>query len=226
LVDELQDFGLEALRLIAALSPIANGLTDPLCVVGDGHQRIYNKTPIALSRAGINVRGRSRRLKINYRTTEQIRQWAHGLLAGMEIDDLDGGVANTLADQSVMRGAEPKFVDCKSFDEAASAVTAWIKGLQESGIGSHEICFTPPNKVLVTALQSAGIKTLELQARQPDPGQDEPGVRYGTKQRIKGLEFKAVALLMHRHTSENQECYANYVAATRAREHLLIVDVN
>ena len=143
----------------------------------------------------------------------------------MEIDDLDGGVANTLADQSVMRGAEPKFVDCKSFDEAASAVTAWIKGLQESGIGSHEICFTPPNKVLVTALQSAGIKTLELQARQPDPGQDEPGVRYGTKQRIKGLEFKAVALLMSGHTSENQERYANYVAATRAREYLLIVDV-
>ena len=63
-VDELQDFGLEALRLIAALSPIASGDSDPLCVVGDGHQRIYNKIPIALSRAGLEVRGRSSRLKL------------------------------------------------------------------------------------------------------------------------------------------------------------------
>ncbi len=226
LVDELQDFGLEALRLIAALSPTANGLSDPLCVVGDGHQRIYNKTPIALSRAGINVRGRSRRLKINYRTTEQIRQWAHGLLAGMEIDDLDGGIADTVADQSVMKGNEPKTVNCKSFEEAACALITWIRGLQDSGIGSHEICFTPPNKVLVTALESAGVKTLELQARQADPGQDESGVRYGTKQRIKGLEFKAVALLMNDHLIETRERYANYVAATRAREYLLIMAIS
>jgi superfamily I DNA/RNA helicase len=90
LVDELQDFGLEALRLIRALSPIEEGLGNPLCVVGDGHQRIYNRVPIPLSRAGIDVRGRSRRLKINYRTSEQIRQWAQGLLEGVEVDDLDG----------------------------------------------------------------------------------------------------------------------------------------
>lgn len=224
LVDELQDFGLESLRLIAALSPISEELTDPLCVVGDGHQRIYNKTPIALSRAGINVRGRSKRLKINYRTTEQIRKWAHGLLAGMEIDDLDGGIVDTVADQSVMRGAEPKIVSCTSYEEAASAIAVWIKGLKDSGVASHEICFTPPNKAVVTGLESIGIKTLELQARQADPGQDEPGVRYGTKQRIKGLEFKAVALLMNGNESQNSDQYANYVAATRAREHLLIVD--
>jgi superfamily I DNA/RNA helicase len=61
LVDELQDFGLEALRLIRALSPVEEGLSNPLCVVGDGHQRIYNRVPIPLSRAGIDVRGRSRR---------------------------------------------------------------------------------------------------------------------------------------------------------------------
>jgi len=70
LVDELQDFGLESLRLIAAISPIDEKLPNPLCVVGDGHQRLYGNAPIALSRAGIDVRGRSPRLKINYRTSE------------------------------------------------------------------------------------------------------------------------------------------------------------
>lgn len=223
LVDELQDFGLEALRLIAALSPIEKGLSDPLCVVGDGHQRIYSKVPIALSRAGINVRGRSRRLKINYRTTEQIRQWAHGLLAGVEVDDLDGGVVETVADQSVMRGAEPEIVKAATPEKAAAAIVAWAQGLIEFGLGSHEICVTPIKREIINALQTAGIKTLELKARQVDPGQEEPGIRYGTKQRIKGLEFKAVALVLSNNCSGSNERYANYVAATRAREHLLIV---
>ena len=114
LVDELQDFGLEALRIIAALSPIKQGSNNPLCVVGDGHQRLYNPIPIPLSRAGIDIRGRSTRLKINYRTSEQIRQWAHALLAGIDIDDLDGGLADTTGDQSMFRGPEPKVILCQN----------------------------------------------------------------------------------------------------------------
>ena len=82
LVDEVQDFSLEALRLIRAISPIGEGHCDPLCVVGDGHQRIY-RTKVPLSRAGIDIRGRSRRLKINYRTSEQIRKFAQGILKGV-----------------------------------------------------------------------------------------------------------------------------------------------
>jgi superfamily I DNA/RNA helicase len=101
LIDELQDFGLEDLRLIAALSPSGGSSQNPLFMVGDGHQRINRKIPMPLSRAGISVVGRSRRLKINYRTSEQIRAWAHSLLAGMDIDDLDGGKADTTGDRSI-----------------------------------------------------------------------------------------------------------------------------
>ncbi len=79
LVDEVQDFSLEALKLIRALSPIEEGLSNPLCTVGDGHQRIY-RTRIPMGRAGIDIRGRSRRLKINYRTSEQIRKYAQAML--------------------------------------------------------------------------------------------------------------------------------------------------
>jgi mRNA-degrading endonuclease RelE of RelBE toxin-antitoxin system len=224
LVDELQDFGLEGLRLIRALSPIEEGLDNPLCVVGDGHQRIYNRVPIPLSRAGIDVRGRSRRLKINYRTSEQIRQWAQGLLEGVEVDDLDGGLADTTGDRSVFRGPDPQVVSCKSMAESGQAVVAWVKGLLDTGLGTHEICVTPTASEVVSALESAGIPTLELKPRQKDPGQEEPGVRYGTKKRIKGLEFKAVALFYggggH---ADSVDRFANYVAATRAREHLLVV---
>jgi superfamily I DNA/RNA helicase len=107
LVDELQDFGLEGLRLIAALSPQGEAANNPLFMVGDGHQRINRKIPIPLSRAGINVVGRSRRLKINYRTSAQIRAWAQSLLAGMDIDDLDGGKADARATARFSRGPNP-----------------------------------------------------------------------------------------------------------------------
>ena len=177
-----------------------------------------------MSRAGIDVRGRSRRLKINYRTSEQIRQWAQGLLEGVEVDDLDGGMADTTGDRSVFRGPDPQVVSCKSVSESGQAVVAWIKGLLDAGLGTHEICVTPTESEVVSALESAGIPTLELKPRQKDPGQEEPGVRYGTKKRIKGLEFKAVALI---HEDAGQadgiDRFANYVAATRAREHLLVV---
>ncbi|MEO1994085.1 MAG: UvrD-helicase domain-containing protein [Planctomycetaceae bacterium] len=94
LVDEVQDFSLEALRLIRVVSPIDAETPDPLCTAGDGHQRIY-RTKIPISRAGIDIRGRSRRLKINYHASDQIRKFAQGILTGVEIDDLDGGVSTT-----------------------------------------------------------------------------------------------------------------------------------
>ena len=225
LVDELQDFGLESLRLIAAISPIDENLTNSLCVVGDGHQRLYGNVPIALSRAGINVRGRSRRLKINYRTSEQIRLLAHGLLNNIDVDDLDGGVAETIGDRSVFRGPEPKVINCANDDEMAKAITAWVKGLiDNAGLGTHEICITPANEAVLSNLENEGIKTLELKPRQRDPGHEEQGVRYGTKKRIKGLEFKAVALIAENDNDVSSARFSDYVAATRAREHLLLLN--
>ncbi len=227
LVDELQDFGLEALRLIASISPIDEALTNPLCVVGDGHQRLYGNVPIALSRGGINVRGRARRLKINYRTSEQIRLLAHGALNNIEIDDLDGGTAETIGDKSVFKGPEPQIVNCKNMKEASEAISTWCKGLienEKTKLGTHEICVTPVNKTLLSELERAGIKTLELKPRQRDPGQEEQGVRFGTKKRIKGLEFKAVALITNDDSTVKSRC-ADYVAMTRAREFLLVVNI-
>jgi hypothetical protein len=230
LVDEVQDFSLEALRLIRAISPIEEGKRDPLCTAGDGHQRIYRKK-IPMSRAGINIRGRSRRLKINYRTSEQIRKFAQGILKGVEIDDLDGGVITTLGDHSVFQGPEPLVQECENGKTEASEIVAWIQMLtKDQGLATHEICVTPYKPKIRSALNHAGITTFELKPREEDPGSDEPGIRLGTMKRIKGIEFRAVAMacsnekdaINHITDAEIRDRCERYVAATRAREHLLV----
>lgn len=230
LVDEVQDFSLEALRLIRAISPQDPNAADPLCTVGDGHQRIY-RTKIPMSRAGIDIRGRSRRLKINYRTSEQIRQFAQGILKGVEIDDLDGGVVTTVGDHSVFKGPAPMVEKCKDEKAEAEAIVAWVQMLmKESGLATHEICITPRKPRIVTALSSANIATFELKPREEDPGSDESGVRMGTMKRIKGLEFRALAMacakpddpMNNLDAADLRDRCERYVAATRAREHLLV----
>ena len=227
LVDELQDFGLDALKLIRAISPIEEELDNPLCVVGDGHQRLYSRVVIPLSRAGINVKGRSRRLKINYRTTEQIRTWAQSLLYGVNVDDLDGETVDTVGDKSVFSGAEPQIVSVPSITKASEAIIAWINGLVVNGhYKLHEICVAPSIQSVIGDLKAAGFATVELKARQRDPGKGESGIRFGTKKRIKGLEFKAVAVILNEKSStDNIDRFEDYVAVTRAREQLLLVNV-
>lgn len=230
LVDEIQDFSLEALRLIRAISPIEAGTPDPLCVVGDGHQRIY-RGKVPLSRAGIDIRGRSRRLKINYRTSEQIRRFAQGILQGVDIDDLDDGVVSTVGDHSVFRGPAPTIQRCSSEAAEAQAIVTWVKSLLDQGLASHEICITPRRESLISALKNANIGVFELKPNADDPGGAEDGVRIGTMQRIKGLEFRAVGLacansddaLNHLESADLRQRCERYVAATRAREYLLVV---
>ena len=86
IVDEGQDFSDNAYRLLRALAGEEHA--NDIFIVGDSHQRIYKNHP-TLSKCGINVRGRSSILKINYRTTEEIRKYAFALLNGISFDDLD-----------------------------------------------------------------------------------------------------------------------------------------
>lgn len=120
---------------------------------------------------------------------------------------------------------------CTDEDAETAAIVAWVQTLLESnGLATHEICIAPYKPAIRTALESAGIHTLQLQPRMADPGEAEPGVRMGTIHRIKGLEFRAVALACANPTdpmnnltqaTTKHRCQ-RYVAATRAREHLLV----
>lgn len=230
LVDEVQDFSLEALRLVAALSPIKEGTQNPLCTVGDGHQRIY-RTKIPLSRAGIDIRGRSRRLKVNYRTSEQIRRFAQGILQGIEIDDLDGGTVSIVGDHSVFKGPDPLIEYCATTKDETSAVVAWVQTLTEThGLATQAICITPYKPEIREGLTAAGFQTHELKPNEEDPTDILPGIRLGSMKRIKGLEFRAVALacadpsdpLNNPAVADLLSRCERYVAASRAREHLLI----
>ena len=194
LVDEVQDFSLEALRLVRALSPIDNGTLNPLCTVGDGHQRIY-RSKIPLSRAGIDIRGRSRRLKINYRTSEEIRMFAQGILQGVDVDDLDGGTVSIVGDHSVFKGPAPLVEYCANEKDEAEAIVAWVQTLTEGhGLANNNICVAPYKPEIREALTAAGLPTHELKPREEDPSDSIPGIRMGSMKRIKGLEFRAVAL--------------------------------
>jgi superfamily I DNA/RNA helicase len=123
-IDETQDFGPQALKLLRAM--IACGPND-LFFVGDGHQRIYSRNRAAMSRCGIDIRGRSRKLYLNYRTTDEIRRQAVALLEGCEIDDLDDGHDETTRYKSLSHGPVPELRKTSGLEEAAEAAIAFIQ---------------------------------------------------------------------------------------------------
>ena len=158
--------------------------------------------------------------------------FAQGILKGLEIDDLDGGIATTVGDHSVFKGPEPMVERCKDGKAEAKAIVAWVQLLMKDyGLATHEICVTPYKPEIRSALTAANIATYELKPREEDPGSNEPGVRMGTMKRIKGLEFRAVAMacadeddpMNQLAEAEPKARCERYVAATRAREHLLVI---
>lgn len=118
IVDEAQDMGTQTYRLIRSMVPPG---ADDLFIVGDGHQCIFGRNRVVLGRCGIEIRGRARKLRLNYRTTQQTWNWATGLLAGCSVDDLDGGVDDNQGIKSLTKGPEPRVRVCETRDEAGRA---------------------------------------------------------------------------------------------------------
>lgn len=193
-VDEAQDFGLEALRLVRALVPDEK---NDLMIVGDGHQRIYGrKAP--LSKAGINIRGRGRKLRVNYRTTEEIRRFAVAVLEGIKVDDLDDGMDGANGYRSLLLGQAPVLKGFDSADAEADWVLSEIHQLIEDGIRSQDICVVGRTRkqlqAVGTKLQGSPHGRCELTRASAD-NSDVPGVRMANMHRVKGLEFKVVFLV-------------------------------
>lgn len=146
-VDEGQDFSTPAYRVIRAL--VDEGDND-IFIVGDAQQRIYGHTAV-LSKCGIRIQGRARKLRINYRTTEQIRSAADSIFrsSGADVadsvfadvhgigdaspattfDDLDGGKSPTGDSRSLMSGPVPETRRFASQSDEMDAVREWIYGL-------------------------------------------------------------------------------------------------
>ncbi|NLN92812.1 MAG: UvrD-helicase domain-containing protein [Candidatus Hydrogenedens sp.] len=191
-VDEAQDFFEEEWRLIRALVPEN---PNDLFIVGDAHQRIYGPS-VVLGRCDINIRGRSHKLRINYRTTEQIKNWALALLHGIDVDDLDGGIDDQAGYTSLFNGPEPDIHFFHSLHEEKDFLVQHCRELLSHGRAEEDICVAARNaRMLKTeyqpVLQEAGFNTAILDK---DSDGSEPGVRLATMHRVKGLEFPCVIL--------------------------------
>lgn len=192
IVDEGQDLSPSAFRLLRTLAGEQH--ENDIFIVGDSHQRIYRNKAV-LSKCGINIKGRSSYLRINYRTTEEIRKFAFALLNGVSFDDLDDEYDNGKGVQSLTHGQKPEIKECKTPEEEMSYIVEKIQALQAAGVDQKNICIVARTHKLLDAyiagLQNAGMKSFEIKANKIDDRSFE-GVRIATMHRVKGLEFDHV----------------------------------
>ncbi|NMF86938.1 UvrD-helicase domain-containing protein [Aromatoleum petrolei] len=229
IADETQDFGPQALRLLRAM--VAPGQND-LFFVGDGHQRIYSRNRAAMSRCGIDIRGRSRKLYLNYRTTDEIRRQAVALLEGCEIDDLDDGHDETRRYKSLSHGPAPQVKQVAGIEEAATDAVAFIRDWRSSqGDGALSFCVVGHSEksrdTLARQLQAAGLACVTISAQSNHTDAREV-IHLATMHRAKGLEFDCVIVVTpssYLGAVEESEAKRKllYVALTRAKRGALLL---
>lgn len=192
IVDEGQDLSPSAFRLIRALAGEPH--QNDIFIVGDAHQRIYRNKAI-LSKCGINVRGRARKLRINYRTTEEIRKYAFGLLKGVSFDDMDEEYDDGDNCQSLTHGEKPVIQKFNTPEEEMEFIVKEIKDLEAAGVPRKDICLVARTHKLINGykdgLRNNGIDVFEITTNKVDDrSRDE--VRIATMHRVKGLEFNYI----------------------------------
>lgn len=242
IVDEAQDLGAPAFKLIRSIVPEGR---DDLFVVGDGHQRIYGRSNVVLGRCGINIRGRARKLRLGYRTTEQTRAWAVRLLEDREIDDLDGGQDDNRDFKSLTRGPEPRLVHFDNRSEQANWIARHLKEMSERGEPLRGACIVArthkERDALADGLRKRDVDVFVLERANPDHEHDDCA-RVATMHRVKGLEFDRVLIASvnrrmvplssalkktgddaARELAETGERALVYVAATRAKKELVVL---
>lgn len=231
-IDETQDFGPQALKLLRAM--IAHGPND-LFFVGDGHQRIYSRNRAAMSRCGIYIRGRSRKLYLNYRTTDEIRRQAVALLEACEIDDLDDGHDESKRYKSLSHGPAPEVRKTSGLEEASEAAIGFIQQWRSAQAENESLSFCvvsyseKSRDALGQQLQAAGIASVPITA-QSNHADARNVVHLATMHRAKGLEFDCVIVVAPESYLGPAEETAGqrrllYVALTRAKRGALLLQV-
>ncbi len=239
-VDESQDISVPQLRFLAALR---GGHENGLFFAGDLGQRIF-QTPFSWLSLGVDVRGRSSTLGINYRTSHQIRRQAD-LLLPPEMSDVDGNTDVRRGTVSAFNGPEPTVEVLDSVREEAAAVAGWLRERTREGVPPDEIgIFVRSSAEMERA--KAAVHAAELEAVEIDGGAEGASdrVAVGSMHLAKGLEFRAVvvaacddevipfqsrieAIVDEADLEDvyNTERQLLYVACTRARDHLLVTGV-
>ena len=240
IVDEAQDISVAHLRFFAALSATR---PNALFFAGDLGQRIF-QLPFSWKSLGVDIRGRSRNLRINYRTSHQIRLKADRLL-GPETADVDGNVEIRSDTISVFNGPPPIIRVLQNEKEESKSVGKWIADMSKAGVLPHEfgvfVRSAAQFERAKAAVKHTGL-TFKILDEQVDTRTGH--VSISTMHLAKGLEFRAVVVmacddeiipLQERietvgDDADLQEVYDTerhllYVACTRARDHLLVTSV-
>ena len=239
-VDEAQDVSVAQLRFLAAL---AGGRANGLFFAGDLGQRIFQQ-PFSWKELGVDVRGRSQTLRINYRTSHQIRTQADRLL-DPAISDVDGNLEERKGTVSVFNGPHPNVQVFEDEEAESSAVSEWLTAGISEGLQPSEISvFVRSMDQIKRAVAAVKRSHLPYSIFDEDMDAEEGCLTVGTMHLAKGLEFRAVAVmacdseiipLQSRVESiadeaDLEEVYNTernllYVACTRARDYLLVTGV-
>ena len=240
IVDEAQDIGVAQMRFLAALGAHwPNGLF----FAGDLGQRIF-QTPFSWKALGVDVRGRSQTLKLNYRTSHQIRMQADRLL-GPELADVDGNVEDRRGTVSAFNGERPAINLFETEQEEGAAVAVWLRERRDSGVGIQEMAiFVRSGTELDRARRAVRDAGFPFQVLDERMETKKDCVSISTMHLAKGLEFRAAAVmacddevipLQERIETVaddadleevyNTERHLLYVACTRARDYLMISGV-
>ena len=239
-IDEAQDLGVAEARLFAAL---AAGRSDGFFFAGDLGQRIFQQ-PFSWKALGLDVRGRSFTLRINYRTSHQIRLHADRLLPST-VSDVDGNTEGRRGTVSMFDGPPPLVMACSDADHECASVAAWISDRLKEGCSPREVgVFVRSDAELKrarAAVKAAGIRAVELSEKVEV---EDGAVAISTMHFARGLEFRSVVVMACDDElipqSERIEAVADdadleevynterhllYVACTRARDHLLVTGI-
>jgi len=240
IVDEAQDVSIAQLRFLAALGVER---TNSLFFAGDLGQRIFQQ-PFSWKSLGVDVRGRSRTLHVNYRTSHQIRTQADRLL-GPEVSDIDGNTEERGNTISVFNGPSPTVSTFDSQEQENHAVAAWLQDCKSAGTDHNEIgVFVRSTAELDRAIAAVAYAGLPYQILDDKVDTLSGHVAISTMHLAKGLEFRVVVVmacddevipLQERietavDDSDLEEVYKTerhllYVACTRARDYLLVTAV-
>jgi len=239
-VDEAQDIGIPQLRFLAALGAPR---PDALFFAGDLGQRIFQQ-PFSWLSLGVDIRGRSRNLRVNYRTSHQIRMKADRLL-GPEVSDADGNIERRSDTVSVFNGPAPEIHTFGTQKDEIAHVSSWIASRVKEGVAPHEVGIFVRSEAELERARAA-IKQTGMSFRILDESVEPTSgfVSISTMHLAKGLEFKAVSIMACEDEviplqariesvgddSDLQEVYDTerhllYVACTRARDYLLVTGV-
>jgi len=239
-IDEAQDISVSQLRFFAA---IGAGKANGLFFAGDLGQRIF-QPPFSWKSLGVDVRGRSRTLRVNYRTSHQIRLHADRLL-GPELIDVDGNREDRTDTVSVFNGPPPTVRELSSDAEEVEAVAEWLTDRLSEGTPGHAIGVFIRSEAQMDRAEQA-VKATGAPYRILDDNLDvsDGEISVGTMHLAKGLEFSAVAVMgcddevvpLQDRIEEigddadlkevyDTERHLLYVACTRARDQLWVSGV-